>query len=279
MGAGHPCYDHNGQLQLCDYSLWSNNESVYLDDEEGQTLYGKVKQGFKGRTYVEEVDDFTDLADGDGLYKGRAMPRRVFGLAQVKRTLQYDRHTLGSYDHNPSDDGKVRGQTYIPNVPSLEVMAKAAVEILEQDQDGFFLMVEGGAVDWASHGSNMARMVEENIDFDNAVRAVIDWVEDGSNGSHWQNTLVIVTADHECGHLQPVGQVTGDDVIENQCWGVDCQKWGKHTNSLVPVYAQGVGAEFLSARFSGDYRDNTDIFRTMYRAMHGDRPMMSGADP
>jgi alkaline phosphatase len=88
-----------------------------------------------------------------------------------------------------------------------------------------------------------------------------------------------VTADHECGHLQPVGQVTGDEVINHQCWGVDCQKWGEHTNSLVPIYARGFGAKSLRARFNGDCRDNTDIFRTMYRATYGDGPMMSGADP
>jgi alkaline phosphatase len=264
---------------VCDYSLWSENESVYLDDEDGKALYGKVKHGFKGRTYVEEVDDFADLADGDGLYKGRAMPCRVFGVAQVRETLQHGRNTRGIFDHDPSDDWQVGGQAYIPNVPTLEMMAKAALEVLEQDEAGFFLMVEGGAIDWASHGSNMARMLEENIDFDHTVQTIIDWVEDASNGSNWQNTLVIVTADHECGHLQPVGQVTGDEVIEDQCWGVDCQKWSEHTNSLVPIYAQGPGAESLGARFNGDYRDNTDIFRTMYGAMHGDRPIINRADP
>ena len=279
MGAGHPCYDHNGRPRVCDYSLWSENESAYLDDEDGKALYEKVKHDFKGRTYIEEVDDFTDLADGDGLHKGKAMPCRVFGVAQVEDTLQYHRNTLGLYDRDPSDDWRVGGQAYIPNVPTLEVMAKAALEVLEQDEDGFFLMVEGGAIDWASHESNMTRMLEENIDFEHAAQAVIDWVEDTSNGSNWQNTLVIVTADHECGHLQPVGHITGDEVINNQCWGVDCQKWGEHTNSLVPVYAQGPGAESLRARFNGDYRDNTDIFRTMYRATYGDGPMMSGADP
>ena len=66
----------------------------------------------------------------------------------------------------------------------------------------------------------MTRMLEENIDFDNAVQAVIDWVEDPSNGSNWDNTLLIVTADHECGHLQPAGDVAGDAVILNQCWAL-----------------------------------------------------------
>ncbi len=91
--------------------------------------------------------------------------------------------------------------------------------------------------------------------------------EHPDNASSWDNTLLIVTADHECGHLQPIGDVTGNEVIKNQCWGVDCAGWRHHTNSLVPIYAQGPGAEYLKARFKGDYRDNTDIFKVMMRAL------------
>jgi alkaline phosphatase len=158
---------------------------------------------------------------------------------------------------------------YVPNVPTLETMTRGALAVLEQDEDGMFLMVEGGAVDWAGHGNNMTRMLEENIDFDNAVAATIAWVNDPTNGSDWNNTLLIVTADHECGHLQPAGDNRGDDVILNQCWGVDCLGWGSHTNQLVPIYAQGPGARVLRARRAGDYRDNTDIFTIMYAMMNG----------
>jgi alkaline phosphatase len=72
---------------------------------------------------------------------------------------------------------------------------------------------------------------------------------------------LIVTADHETGHLQPIGEFTEQDVITNQCWGVNCRGWGSHTNSLVPVFAHGRGARWLKARHDGDYRDNTDIFK------------------
>jgi alkaline phosphatase len=266
MGGGHPCYDRNGKQTPCDYRGFSRNEGPYLADEDGGSLYKRVTHGFKGRTYVETKPDFEDLGDGDGYFRGKAMPIRVFGLAQVAATLQQDRHRD---DGDPSDDWKVGGQAFVPNVPSLEIMTRGALEVLEQDEDGFWLMVEGGAIDWACHANDMTRMLEEVIDFDRAVQAVIDWVEDPSNGGNWENTLVIVTADHECGHLQPAGDVTGDAVIQNQCWGVDCTGWDDHTNSLVPIYAQGPGAKWLRARFKGDYRDNTGIFWIMHKAMHG----------
>jgi alkaline phosphatase len=90
---------------------------------------------------------------------------------------------------------------------------------------------------------------------------------DGTNDAGWNNTLVIVTADHETGYLQPVGDHSGMAVIEHQCWGIDCSGWNEHTNLLVPIFAQGVGAKSLKAAFDGDYRDNTDIFKTMLKAL------------
>ncbi|MDY6838947.1 MAG: alkaline phosphatase [Thermodesulfobacteriota bacterium] len=277
MGAGHPCYDNNGQPQACDYVTFHKNKGSYLDDGEGEALFNLIAAGFRGRTFVGKRADFEDLADGDRLYRGRPMPLRVFGLAQVADTLQYNRNMD---DGDASDDWKVGGQAYIPSVPNLRTMTEGALAVLEQDEDGFWLMVEGGAIDWASHANDMTRMLEETIDFDDAVQAVIDWVEDPSNGSDWTNTLLIVTADHECGHLQPVGEVTGDKVISTQCWGVKkgaetgtvtCAGWNQHTNSLVPIYAQGVGAEALRARYKGDCRDNTDIFKIMVQSMKGHR--------
>jgi alkaline phosphatase len=266
MGAGHPCYDRNGKPRPCDYAGFRKNKGKYLQDEDGPALFKQVAQGFKGRAYVESRSDFEDLADGDGRYKGGDMPIRLFGLARVASTLQHDRKID---DGNADDDWKVGGQAFIPSVPSLETMTGGALGVLEQDEDGFWIMVEGGAIDWAGHGNNMTRALEEMVDFDRAVRTAIQWVENPANGSNWENTLLIVTADHECGHLQPVGEVTGDEVIKKQCWGVECAGWGRHTNSLVPIYTQGPGAEYLKARFKGDFRDNTDIFKVMLHALNG----------
>ncbi len=77
-------------------------------------------------------------------------------------------------------------------------MTKGALNVLDNDPDGFFLMVEGGAVDWANHANQLGRLIEEQNDFNNAVDEAIVWIK--ANGGFEKN-LLIVTGDHECGYL------------------------------------------------------------------------------
>ncbi|QSX37827.1 alkaline phosphatase [Shewanella sedimentimangrovi] len=77
--------------------------------------------------------------------------------------------------------------------PSLREMTLKALDILSKDEDGFFLMVEGGQIDWAGHINDAGWMLHELLRFDEAVDAVYEWVKDRND------TLVIVTADHETG--------------------------------------------------------------------------------
>jgi alkaline phosphatase len=77
--------------------------------------------------------------------------------------------------------------------PSLRDMTLKALEVLSKDEDGFFLMIEGGQIDWAGHENDAGWMLHELIKFDEAVAAVHEWVKNR------KDTLVIVTADHETG--------------------------------------------------------------------------------
>jgi alkaline phosphatase len=86
-------------------------------------------------------------------------------------------------------------------LPTLSESTAAALKVLNKNENGFVLMIEGGAVDWAGHANNMDHMIGEHIDFDNAIQTVIDWIDDPSNGSDWSNSLVVVTGDHEAGYL------------------------------------------------------------------------------
>ena len=86
----------------------------------------------------------------------------------------------------------------IPIVPNLALMTKGALNVLDNDPDGFFLMVEGGAVDWANHANQLGRLIEEQNDFNDAVDVAIEWIK--ANGG-WEKNLLIVTGDHECGYL------------------------------------------------------------------------------
>lgn len=125
-----------------------------------------------------------------------------------------------------------------------------AIEILNQDDKGFFLMVEGSQIDWAGHDNNLAYTIEEMLDFDRAVGIALKFAEkDG-------HTLVIITADHETGGMSVIN---GD--IENGMVEAKFNTTG-HSSVLVPVFAYGPGAE----KFSGIY-ENTAIFEKMMTAL------------
>lgn len=126
--------------------------------------------------------------------------------------------------------------------PTIEEMVRKAVEILSKDEDGFFLMVEGGQIDWGAHDNDFEYMLRELIAFDWAVKTAVEFaIQDN-------NTLVIVTADHETGGLI----LTGGGM-----WGEELEyNWATtgHTPTPVPVRAFGPGAE----DFAGFYQ-NTEI--------------------
>ena len=77
--------------------------------------------------------------------------------------------------------------------PSLVEMSTKALELLDQNPQGFFLMIEGDQIDWAGHNNDTGTMLHELLRFDNAIRAVLDWAKDRDD------TLILVTADHETG--------------------------------------------------------------------------------
>jgi alkaline phosphatase len=60
-------------------------------------------------------------------------------------------------------------------------MSLGALNVLDDDPDGFFLMIEGGAIDRAAHAYQDGRLIEEQVDFDQTVQAVVDWVQANSN--------------------------------------------------------------------------------------------------
>lgn len=77
--------------------------------------------------------------------------------------------------------------------PSLKEMTEKALEVLAKNEQGFFLMVEGGQIDWAAHSNDAGTMLHELIKFDEAVNSVYQWAQGR------EDTIIIVTADHETG--------------------------------------------------------------------------------
>ncbi len=120
--------------------------------------------------------------------------------------------------------------------------SKAAIEILKKDKDGFFLMIEGSMIDWGSHIKSMPYTVNEVLDFDKVLGEVLRFAAKD------QNTLVIVTADHETGGLACIDGDFESGMVKGKF------ATNQHTGQMVPVFAFGPGAEL----FKG-FMDNTDI--------------------
>jgi len=79
------------------------------------------------------------------------------------------------------------------NVPSLAEMTDAALKVLSKNKNGFFLMVEGGRIDHAAHNNDVAALIAETIDFDDAVGVAYAFAR------KQRNTAVFITADHATG--------------------------------------------------------------------------------
>ncbi len=127
---------------------------------------------------------------------------------------------------------------------------KAATNFLSKHDDkGFFLMIEGSQIDWGGHANNSDYIISEMIEFDKAIGKVLEFaIKD-------EQTLVIVTADHETGGyaINPGSKM--DSIVP--AFTTD-----KHTAALIPVFAYGPGAEL----FRGIY-ENTAIYHKMKKAL------------
>lgn len=131
---------------------------------------------------------------------------------------------------------------------TLGELTKKAIEILNRNPRGFFLMVEGSQIDWAGHDNDYDRIIAETVDFDTAVKEALDFAEKEGN------TLVVVTADHECGALSLLKNEEKPHQIKP---GFDSDY---HTGIMVPVYSYGPGSDALMGTY-----DNTDLSRTLIR--------------
>jgi len=150
------------------------------------------------------------------------------------------------------------GLERIEGEPSSAAMTSKALEILNKNENGFFLMIEGSQIDWGGHGNSAEYVINEVQDFDAAVKAALDFAqEDGE-------TLVVVTADHETGGMTLQRQIADGDSLEIY-WTT-----GYHTGTPVPLMAYGPSAtEFMG------WRDNTYVGKKLAELLQvGELPIL-----
>ena len=130
--------------------------------------------------------------------------------------------------------------------PDLSEMTVKALDILDSDTDGFFLMIENENIDESGHHNHIQRHVAATIELDEAVEEAVRWAADRTD------TLILVTSDHETGGLSIVKH-QGKDQFPEVTWST-----GGHTQTPVPLYAVGPRSEFFKGTLS-----NTDIFKIL----------------
>lgn len=128
-----------------------------------------------------------------------------FGIGKAKGHLPF---ATADGDFNPTIGRTNKAESYTPadlsENPTLADMTSAALTVLGKNPKGFWLMVEAGDVDWANHDNNLDNSIGAVNSGDRAFQVITDWVEKHSN---WQETVVIVTADH--GHYLWLDQPDG----------------------------------------------------------------------
>jgi len=162
----------------------------------------------------------------------------LFGVNHLPYEYDYNQNTDNGYD----------------TLPHLSEMTGVALDLLDNDPDGFFLMVEGGRIDHAGHNSNSSnltrktgRNIFETVEFANTIQTVLDWAN--LNDPGLANTLIIVTADHETGGLMVTETNPMAGTLPAVVWG-----GASHTGVNVPLAAIGANSGLISG-----VMDNTDL--------------------
>lgn len=278
IGCGHPEFNNGNKFDR-------PADQLEYRAVGGKYVWRALKKndGFADALFIEDRADFDKIAAAfPG--SGAKLPKRLIGVPKSGELPPID-----GFDDAAGEklfEGNFGG-TDRDAVPTLSAMSVAALNVLAQNDKGFYLMIEGGAIDHANHGNDISQMVLHHASFAKAIDAVCGWVDQFSG---WDETVIIITADHETGQIwgpnayddqNKDGNFNSGDVTNGFTPVVNRGKsrvpsvqygTGGHTNSLVPVWIKGARAERIDDfvrgndakageiwKFSGDFIDNTDI--------------------
>jgi len=257
-GTGNPDYDDNGNPRVANYS--------WISQPHWQDLRNKTNlSGLNALRWplLQQKAEVEALAN-----RVAKPPRRVAMIIRGDNSSQYNRAGVSTNPtlhevYDPARNlpncvtngvavaaGVACQQPPQPNVPTLGSMTVAALNVLGSQGRGFYLMAEEGSVDRAEHGNSTARMIEEMIESNNTVQSVIDWVNRPDTAATWDNTLLIVTADHDHLLYGPDGATVPFQPLQDRGAGnTPGNRWfgPNHGTGLVPLFAYGKGAESIVA--------------------------------
>lgn len=231
---------------VCSCDLTHATPAAFVANVKNRDLQEQI-----ALSYLEE---YCDIALGGGAEKFTSKGRKdklnlIDSLAKRGYAVVYSQDELSKCESE-----KIFGlfaEGHLPEASKrggvMQQNMLKALEQLDKNPNGFFMMLEGSRIDMEAHLNKYDAMVEETLDFDRCVAIALDFAKRKGN------TLVVVTADHETGGLTlpAKGSKTQD-------------KWTtlNHTGVPVPIYSFGPGAENFTR-----VMQNTDIFFEIYKLM------------
>lgn len=231
---------------VCSCDLTHATPAAFVANVKNRDLQEQI-----ALSYLEE---YCDIALGGGAERFTSKGRKdklnlIDSLAKRGYAIVYSQDELSKCESE-----KIFGlfaEGHLPEASKrggvMQQYMLKALEQLDKNPNGFFMMLEGSRIDMEAHLNKYDAMVEETLDFDRCVAIALDFAKRKGN------TLVVVTADHETGGLTlpAKGSKTQD-------------KWTtlNHTGVPVPIYSFGPGAENFTR-----VMQNTDIFFEIYKLM------------
>lgn len=215
-----------------------------IDRDKEEELVGDYPTSGVDFVFGGGAQKFTNRKDGRDIFK--ELQKKGY---HVSRTLD----DFFAYDKN----SRIFAVPYDKDTPLPDergdLLARASmkgISLMNQNKNGFFMMIEGSQLDDYGHFNQLDLLMKETLDFDQTVGEVMKWAaKDGE-------TLVVVTADHETSGLTLVNGNKDEGRVE--C----CFSTKDHSGAMVPVYAFGPGAE----NFTGIF-ENTDVFKKIKKLM------------
>ncbi len=220
-------YQIGRQMIAAGYDFYAGSdflEPVGPDSAAAGSLYEQCARA--GYTVVRGYPAFRSTATG----KGKVV------LLQPEEASRRDRTAL------PYAIDRTDADLTLPDITRAGI-----AQLTAAGKDGFFLMVEGGKVDWACHSNDAATAFREVEDLDNAVRVAYDFYK-----QHPDETLIVITADHETGGIA-LGR--GPYELHTDLLGFQKMSAEEYTRHLSALRSKS-GADFTWDRVRADLQAN-----------------------
>ncbi len=215
------------------------------------TLYGGTPAGFLSHATSRNnyADIMTNMAsskadlimgvaprDFDTLYGGNFIANGFTSIGKMSTLSKQHERIISAFPTIPA----------VGTGTSLDKLTTFALDFLDNNDNGFFLGIEGAAIDHKAHEGLSEAMILELLAMNQALEVALKWA------SNRTDTAIIVTADHETGGLQVASDATSDNVLTKMIWTTTT-----HTSTNVPFYCWGLSQDQYEKL--GGVMDNTDI--------------------